>query len=200
MTSVLHVARDIQQAKGFIRNTHIDLICADNTCTDSNFLENIQKLKFHRPNIKFLLVTKENHTQILKYLSYGLDEYILKENLNEHELLCRVSKLLCCYEYPTLTILSYKGIYLNRYLQQLYFKKIRISLSEKETYLFEYLIINNGFVNNKDLIKYISVQSNSSYNMKCLGMLVCRVKTKIYLQTGFTLIRSKYSIGYYINL
>ena len=62
MTSVLHVARDIQQAKGFIRNTHIDLICADNTCTDINFLENLQKLKLYKPHIKFLLVTQDNHT------------------------------------------------------------------------------------------------------------------------------------------
>lgn len=199
MKPVVYVARDILEAKEYIKNYHIDLVCVDDSITKDSFFENFQKLKTHKPHIKTMLITSNNHKEIMGYLSLGLDDYVIKDNLCEDELICRINKLLEYYRYPILTVVNYKNIYLNSYMRQLYICNKIVYLTRRESYLLECIINNNGFASHQDLISYIATQDNKRYTAKSLTMIICRLKTKVYTNTGHTILKSRYSVGYYIN-
>lgn len=200
MQPVVYIARNILEAKEYIRNYRIDLISVDDTIPQDCLLENLQKLKIHKPYIKTLLITSNDHSKIMKCLSSGLDDYIVKENLCEDELNCRINKLLEYYKYPILTIINYKSIYLNSYMKQMYVCNKIVYLTKRECFLLECMINNNGFASHQDLISYIGTQGNKRYSIRSLAMIISRLKTKIFIHTGYTLLKSRYSTGYYLNI
>jgi DNA-binding response OmpR family regulator len=136
----------------------------------------------------------------MDYLANGVDEFIIEEAFTKEGLLCRFNKLLGYYSYPILNILEYKSLSLNRYSRELFIKGSRVLLTEKETLFLESLFRNEGICSSEELISYISVQTAQEYNQRALVMTISRLKKRIYNQTGYTLIKSKYGVGYYLNL
>lgn len=135
----------------------------------------------------------------MKFLDYGLDDYIIEENFNENDLFCRISRLLNFHVHTNIYISNIEDIYLDKYKGELYFKNYKIRLTYKENLFLHYLIENDGFAKKDQLISYIKNQSGEEYNSKAMVMMVSRLKKKIRYITGFNLIHSKYGAGYYIT-
>lgn len=149
-------------------------------------------------NTKIFQILPNDINIILEALDYGIDDYLIKDSYNSNDLLCRVSRLLNFHVHTNIYVNNFTNIYLNQDRRELYFKNCKIKLSKNECTFLNYLIENQGFGNKDKIISYIKVQTGCEYSAKALVMMVSRLKKKINYITGYNLIKSKYSSGYYI--
>ncbi len=81
----------------------------------------------------------------------------------------------------------------------MYVKGSRIALTSFESIFINYLIKNNGLCNISDFQKYINCISNHKIQQKSIVVGISRFKKKVYISTGYTIVKSRYGLGYEIN-
>lgn len=123
------------------------------------------------------------------------DDYIYSGEYIGGCIKCRIKNLLNIEDESILRIYSKGNIYLNSSIKILYVNGNCINLNTTETKLIRYLLENENYCTLEDL----SLLLANSITQKNIVMILSRLRRKIKYNTGYTVIRNRYKVGYYIS-
>lgn len=136
--------------------------------------------------------------RFLELGSYGIDDFVF-ENDSEINIECRIFKLLNLTRPVETEVQSYEYISYIPSKREMYIKGSRIALTNFESIFINYLIKNDGLCNISDFQNYINCISTHKVQQKSIVVGISRFKKKVYISTGYTIIKTRYGLGYEIN-
>jgi DNA-binding response OmpR family regulator len=133
------------------------------------------------------------------FFGYGLDDYVIKGLFTENCIKYRVLKLLNYNYNKILNINSFNNIYLDIRKREMYIGGVKIPLTPLETEFLKYTIENKGYCEIEFLKSYLTIFLEREFPKHSIVMLVSRLRKKIRYIYGYSIIKNKYSRGYYLD-
>jgi DNA-binding response OmpR family regulator len=176
--------------KDFLKNMnkHYDLIIADITLPDGNFLQELAKYKLAEKTKTIIISSHSEIENIKKAFNLGAEDFI-KKPFEYEELLLRIKRL-----FKTKRTQIAKNIYYEPESKMLITPKEKNFLTKKEAKLLELLLENkNKFVSLESISNHVWDEKTSS---NTIAALVKRLRAKL---NNKSLIISKREIGYMLK-
>lgn len=148
--------------------------------------------------VKTFFILPENTNISLEYLQLGIDDFVFNTDA-EINIEYRILKLLNFTKPIEIDIQKYEYITYVITSREIYIKGSKIQLTTFESIFISYLISNKGYCNMQDFEKYLYGIFNRKIPKKSIVVGISRFKRKVYISTGYVIIKSRYGLGYVIN-
>jgi len=148
--------------------------------------------------IKTLIIVPFKTINPLEYIRLGIDDFVFQSDSIEN-IECRIFKLLDISVLQEINVQRYEYITYILPNREVYIKGSKICLTTFESLFLNQLIINNGYCNMIDFRKYLIKINFKEMSRKTMVVAISRFKKKIYMSTGYKVIKSRYGLGYVIN-
>lgn len=159
----------------------------------------INLLNLTRENsVKTFLILSTRGNILLEYAMCGIDDFVFEDD-SEINIECRILRLLNFTKTIETQVQIYEYISYIPPKKEMYIKGNRVALTSFESVFINYLITNNGICNMLDFQKYINCISNHKVEQKSIVVGISRFKRKVYISTGYKILKSRYGLGYEIK-
>ena len=190
----LILRNDFLDAKYILTHRYIDLIIQ---CPLHNNIVRENPTTLHIPTIT--LTDKKDSKILREYFKAGTD-YILPIPFSPQFLTLLIQKACGLIRDHIKDEIRYHNLILLPNQNILKYKETRIDLTTNEKHLIKLILENNFPIQSHEIYKYISNKCPDTITEKQIYTTISRLNRKFKKNTGLTLLRNKYGVGYYITI
>ncbi len=174
----------------------VNLVCINIPLSLRDLINTLLNAKEKR--VKTFIIHPSEQDLSLEYNRLGIDDFVFNTD-SDKNIEIRIFKLLDITKPIEINVQRYEYITYILPNREIYIKSSKIPLTIFESIFVNYLISNNGNCNMQDFEKYLCSIYNRRISRKSIVVGISRFKRKVYISTGYVVIKSRYGLGYVIN-